>query len=684
MNLIIVESPTKARTFNRILKKQKGDSYYVFATLGHIRDLPKDSLGVDYKNQFKPFYKLIKGKEKIVKALKSLAKKNQQIILATDPDREGESIAYHVAYLLGFIKEKWPNFTIEDIKGRLKRIVFHEITTSALKKALDNPGSLRDNLVKAQQVRRLLDRVVGYEISPLLWKKFGKNWLSAGRVQTVALRLVVEREKEIRKFSSEKYFQVYGEFDNGEKLRGKLVEVKGKGVEKTKTISLFSGDYTYKKTILTEENIERIVKEIEKDSYQVKEVKEEKLIRNPPPPFSTSLLQQEAANRFRYSAKMTMKLAQDLYETGLITYHRTDSFHLAAKFVFAAKDYIEKKFGKEFALDKPRSYKSRSKLTQEAHEAIRPTDAFKTVDKIVSNKKITKKHKALYRLIHQRALATQMKAAEIRETRVFIAGKGGFLFEVNWKTVLFPGFLRVLNPGFVKNNSSFLEIKKGAKLKLNRLEVEDKFTRPPFRYSEASLIRALEQRGIGRPSTYAPIVSLIRDKGYVDKEGGYFYPTKLGEVISDYLAEAFPKIFSLDFTVEMEDRLDKVAQGKRDLIKVLSGFYKPFGKELEKQKASKEVINIEEETEEKCNKCGSKLVVRYSKYGKFLACSNYPDCKFTKPLLRFVKGKVCPKCKGRIIIRYSKSGKRFFGCANYPKCKFSAWRFNDIPNNKSS
>ena len=406
MSLIIVESPTKARTFNRILK---GNDYFVYATMGHLRDLPKKRIAIDYLKNFKPDYEIIETKQKIVSELKKLAEQNKEIILATDLDREGEAIAYHTAYILGFISEKWPNATIKNGQN-LKRIVFHEITTRALKEALDNPGVLRLELVAAQQARRILDRIVGYELSPLLWKKIGKNWLSAGRVQTVALRLIVEREKEIRKFSLENYFQIYGNFSSDEdSLKAKLISKDNVPYEQKFTLKLFAGDYQYVKTTIKSEDIDKLKSNLQTDTYSVIDLKENIITRYPPPPHTTSLLSQDAFYRYSYSSKMTMRLSQDLYERGLITYHRTDSFNLASQFVFAAKDYIVKNLGREYALEKPRGFKTKSKMAQEAHEAIRPTKLDPQAAEKNDDKKITINHKRLYGLIFNRAVATQMK-----------------------------------------------------------------------------------------------------------------------------------------------------------------------------------------------------------------------------------------------------------------------------------
>jgi DNA topoisomerase-1 len=669
MALIIVESPTKARTFNRILKDK---DFFVFATMGHIRDLPANTISIDYDHSFKPDYKIIKTKEKVVAQLKKLAKENDEIIFATDPDREGESISYHAAQIVGLIKEKWPELVISKDKP-VKRIVFHEITQHALEEALANPQTLRLDLVKAQQARRILDRIVGYELSPLLWKKMGKNWLSAGRVQTVALRLVVEREKEIRAFKIEDYYQIYGMFKNGEDIRAKLVKKDNLSYEQKLTLQLFAGEYQYTRTTIVKDNVEDLKTDIQSDSYRVTSVKEEIKQRFPPPPFTTSLLQQEGFHKFGFSSKMTMRIAQDLYERGLITYHRTDSFNLSTQFVFRAKDYIEETYGKEYVLEKPRGYRTKSKMAQEAHEAIRPTKLQKGVETIEVDKKITQNHKKLYKLIFDRAVATQMKEAEVKHVILTITGKKGYAFESEVQQVLFDGFLKVLNPDFAAKNQRVVKIKEGTALTLTSLEAAESKTTAPYRYNEASLIRILEEKGIGRPSTYAPIISLIQDKNYVEKEFRYFAPTKLGEAISEYLSEAFPTVFDLNFTAQMEENLDLIAEGESEMVTVLKDFNVPFHKHLEEKKKDKTVIDVEETVDEKCEKCGSAMVVRFSKFGKFMACSKYPKCKFTKPFLHFINNAFCPEDNGRMTLRFTKTRKKFYGCENYPKCKFSSW-----------
>ena len=670
MSLIIVESPTKARTFNRLLKGQN-EKYFVFATTGHIRDLPSKSLAIDYEKNFQPKYEVIKNKDKIVSQLRKLAKENNEIILATDPDREGESIAYHIAYLLGFYQEKWPNFLNMDKEKKLKRIVFHEITKKALEEALNSPSSVRLPLVKAQIARRLLDRIVGYELSPLLWKKIGKNWLSAGRVQTIALRLIVEREKEIEDFLIEEFYRIKGLFEiKKNNIEAKLITFHNQPVEKKETLTLFAGPYQFSKTIIDKKNVDEIINALKNDSYKVLEIKEEVVNRYPPPPFITSTLQQEAFYRFGFSSKMTMKLAQDLFEQGYITYHRTDSFNLSTNFVFKAKDYIEKKFGQDYTLEKPRGYKTKSKLAQEAHEAIRPT----RLEEIDKKAGLTINHLKLYRLIFDRAVATQMKEAKIKMIKITIGSDLGNTFLSESQEVIFDGFLKLLQPDFSKKNFSPKDISLNEKANLTKIEPILSTTQPPPRYNEASLIKILEEKGIGRPSTYATILATIQNRYYVEKENRYFKPTKLGQAIVDYLSKAFVNIFQIDFTAQMEDKLDEITQEKVDLVKLLSDFYSPFSLSLKTEKEKKEVIDVEEEIKENCPQCGALLTIRYSRFGKFLACTRYPDCKFTKSFHQKIAGKKCPKCGGDIVVKFSKKKKRFYSCANWPKCDYVGWK----------
>lgn len=667
MTLIIVESPTKARTFNKILK---GKDYFVFATMGHIRDLPENKISIDFNNKFKPDYVIVKNKEKIVEKLKKLSKENKEIILATDPDREGESISYHTAYILNKIEENWPEIIVK--KANLKRIVFHEITPNALQESLNNPSTLRVNLVKAQQARRILDRIVGYELSPLLWKKTGKNWLSAGRVQTVALRLIVEREKEIKNFKIEDYLQIYGVFDG---IKAKLVSKSGIAYEQKIRIKLFDGDYIYTKTLINQNNFDTIKMDLNSDKYKVSGIEENIFKRYPPPPFTTSLLQQDAFYKFGFPSKMTMSLAQSLYEKGLITYHRTDSFNLSSSFVFKTKDYIAAKFGDSYALEKPRGFKTKSRMAQEAHEAIRPTRLEPNPGKA---NKLTSNHKKLYSLIFNRAVASQMKEAEIKSIKINIESEKKYLFMSEYERVIFDGFFKLLNPKFAEANRFDPSLKLYQTLPLNTIEHEALQTKPPPRYNEASLIRVLEEKGIGRPSTYAPIITLIQMKNYVEKESRYLIPTPLGTSICDYLSLSFPRLFDLDFTASMEDNLDSIANNEKNFIEVLDQFFQPFKSVLEKRKKDTSKIKIEDKIEGICPLDGGNLISRFSRFGKFIACSNYPKCKYTKSILKTVKSKKCPKDGGDIVVRYSKNKKKFYGCSNYPKCDFSSWTIKNI------
>ena len=671
MDLIIVESPTKAATFKRFLKDKQ---FEIQATLGHIRDLPEDRLAIDFNNNFKPKYLILPKRKTVVEKIKELAKKARFIILATDADREGEAISYHVAWILGFVKENWPDSYLVN-SSKLKRIIFHEITKEAIEKSLSEPRSLLFQLVNAQQARRILDRIVGYQLSPLLWKKIGKKWLSAGRVQTVALRFIVEREKEINNFKKEKYYKVEAIFFNKEKIKATLVSKNGKEFEEKLKMKLFDGEYVYTKTTIQEDDTQAIKKELLSDSYLISDVLVSTFKRYPPPPFITSSLQQEASRHLGFSSSFTMKLAQNLYERGFITYHRTDSVYLSPKFLFQARKFIKEKLGERYLLPKPRQYKTKSKLAQEAHEAIRPTNLF--IDFNNEKSELTDAHKKLYLLILNRAVASQIKEAEFKKIVIKITGEKGYLFESEKEELIFDGFLKIY-----QNNKSFSktigEFKRGEKLKLKELNFLEKTTNPPPRYNEASLIKTLEEKGIGRPSTYAPIISTILERNYVEKKEGRFLPTILGTTVCDYLSKAFPDIFSIDFTAKMEEELDLIAQNQKSMIPVLKEFYFPFSEKLKKCEEDKEYINVEEKIEEKCPRCQSNLVIRYSRYGRFYACSKYPECKFTKPYYEKVAGKKCPKCQGEIIIKLSRKGKRFYACINYPQCNFAAWRLNEI------
>lgn len=676
MKLIIVESPTKAKTFNSFLK---GKDYHVEATLGHIRDLPEKKIAIDTKENYKPEYVISDKRKKTVSDLRALAKKADSIILATDSDREGEAISYHVAYLLGFIKETWPTSSLQKF-DKVQRIVFHEITKSAFEDALKNPQKLNLDLVNSQQSRRILDRLVGYTLSPLLWKKIGKGWLSAGRVQTVALRFIVEREKEIEAFSKEPFYRVFGQFaeksaKKAETIEAKLISKKDIKYEIKTKISLFDGDYTYTKTTIIDANKAEIEKDIYSDQYTVADVVESITSRNPGAPFTTSTLQQEASRKFGFSSKLTMRLAQNLYEKGCITYHRTDSTSLASKFLDESKAYIVKTYGAHYAVGATRIFKTKSKMAQEAHEAIRPTEL--VVAESLQKEDLSPSHLKLYSLIFSRAVATQMKEAQIKTVKVTIKGAKGYVFETQYETVAFDGFLRVY-PAKEDKVKQMVIPEKGGDIDLKGLNFEASETQAPPRYNEASLIKTLEEGGIGRPSTYAPTISTIQERNYVEKKEGRFFPTLLGQTVCNYLSKAFSTFFAVEFTARMEDELDIIAEGKKDIVTFLDSYYKPFNEILQQEKKSTEHINVQEVTDEICPTCGKNLVFRYSKFGKFYACSGYPECKFTKPFFETIDTP-CPKCKGKIIVKFTRNKKKFYGCSNYPKCDFAAWKLHQIP-----
>jgi len=648
MDLIIVESPTKARTLSRFL----GRDYRIEPTMGHLRDLPKSKLGVDIKNDFAPTYLIVKGKEKIVQTLKKAAKKAKEVILATDPDREGEAIAWHVAQILG--------------QKHLGRIVFHEITKSAIKKALKNPRQIDINLVDAQKARRILDRLVGYKLSPLLWQKIRRG-LSAGRVQSVAVRLIVEREREIKRFKKEAFWRILAALNKNKSkpFLAELVSHSGKKYKVVKTINLFSGVYTFQKTTIdSEEKAEEILKDLT-SPFVVKAMETKEALRHPLPPFTTSTLQQTAGYRFGWSGKMTMRMAQNLYEKGLITYHRTDSTQLALSAIKSIRKYIQKNFPKEYLPPKARVFLTKSKLAQEAHEAIRPTHFGK-------NPQLKGNEKRLYDLIWKRTIACQMNPARFERTNLLLES-GDYQFESKGQRLLFDGFLKVWP---IRLSENILPvIKKGEKLNLVSLGAIKNQTPPPPRYTEASLIKTLEKEGIGRPSTYAPIISLIQQRHYVEKVEGKFQPTNLGEAVNDFLVENFADIVNIPFTAQMEDSLDEVAQAKKKWLTVLNDFWPSFEKRLTQVGEKAERVKIEaEKTGEKCPYCGADLVIKIGRFGKFIACSNFPQCQYKKPYLEKLKGVRCPECGAEIVIRRTKKGKKFYGCANWPQCQWASWR----------
>ena len=663
--LIIVESPTKAKTISRFLGKE----YIVESSFGHLRDLPKNKMGIDIANNFEPEYEVNEKSKKRANELKRLAKKTDEIILASDEDREGEAIAWHLMQILG-------------TKSQYQRIAFHEITKNAILEALENPRDLDMNLVDAQQARRILDRLVGYELSPFLWKKI-RYGLSAGRVQSVAVRLVVEKEEEIRKFKADEYWDI--------KSKVKSQKSKVDGEFETRLIKI-DGKSVKKLDIKSKTEAEKIKNDLEKADYQIEKVTKKETKKNPLPPFTTSTLQQAANNRLHFSAKQTMMLAQKLYEginlgskgsTGLITYMRTDSLSLSKDSLKAAENYITNKFGKEYF--EQRFFKTRSKGAQEAHEAIRPTDPAKDPES-VRNYLDDRQYK-LYKLIWQRMVASQMASAISDLTTIDVAANtskkelssealelSSFLLRATGSVIKFEGFLKVYP---IKSEEMILpEVEEKEKLDLLKVITEQHFTQPPARYTEASLVKKLEEEGIGRPSTYAPTLSTIQDRGYVEKIERRFHPKDIGELVNKLLVEHFPKIVDLKFTAEMERDLDEIAEGKIKWVPVIRDFYEPFKKNLmEKEKEVNEKDLTEEKTDEICEKCGSPMIIKMGRFGKFMACSNYPDCKNTKQLGNDGKveepettDEVCEKCGKPMVIKIGRYGK-FLGCSGYPDCR---------------
>ncbi len=649
MRLIIVESPTKQRT----IKKFLGKGYKLESSFGHIRDLPKSELGVDTENNFKPKYVIPPKSRKVISSLKKEVKKAGQTILATDEDREGEAIAWHLSKVLELENPE--------------RIVFHEITKPAIEKALQNPRELNLNLVNAQQARRILDRIVGYKLSPFLWKKVARR-LSAGRVQSVAVRLVAEREKEIEKFKPEEYWMIEA------LLQSRKTDAKLKYETNTKNEFLAKLIKKDEKTIpklgiKTQKEADEVIKDLKEAEYIVENVEKKETKRNPFPPFATSTLQQDAWQKLRFSAKKTMMTAQRLYEKGFISYHRTDSLNLSRLSLSAAKKFIQENYGKNYWPGYFRKYKAKGK-TQEAHEAIRPTFPGNTPEKLQD--KLDNNQQKLYKLIWQRFIASQMAPALFDSTKVDIKAKN-YGFRGTGQILKFDGFLKVYPVNF--KESEIPDLKKEDILKLLKLIPSQHFTQPLPRYTEASLIKVLEENGIGRPSTYASILSTIQLRNYVEKKQGRLYPTEIGLIVNDLLVEHFPKIVDIKFTAKMEEDLDKIAQGEEKWTKVAEEFYKPFDKNLQNkyQEVKKKDIT-EKPTNKKCPKCGAPLIVRLGKYGKFYACSKFPECKYTEPLEKKTLGIKCPKCgKGEIIEKRTKSGKIFYACNQWPKCDFALW-----------
>lgn len=659
--LLVVESPAKARTIQKYL----GSRYTVKASVGHVIDLPKTKLGVDLENGFEPEYTVIRGKKKVLTELMSAARKSDEILLATDLDREGEMIAWHIANHL------------EKAKKPLRRIVFNEITKTAISRALEDPGEIDERKVQAQQARRILDRLVGYQVSPHLWSLFFKG-LSAGRVQTVALRIICERESEIEAFVSQEYWTVHAGFDHARgRLDTDLVAVDGRKLKDDGT------------TILKDEaSAAVLVDRIRAASCTVADVVRKQRKRSPKPPFITSTLQQEAARRFGFSARKTMTLAQQLYEgmelgsegpSGLITYMRTDSVRLSAEAVANAAAVIGDVFGPDLVVKGGRGYRS-SKKAQDAHEAIRPTSFARTPDSVAGA--LTRDHHRLYDLIWRRAVASQMPDALFDQTTVTVAGRdsgagGGdpqLEFRVTGSVITSPGFLLAMPDKDGDADSRLPAVEAGDEIALAEVEPKQHFTQPPARYRDASLVKELEAHGIGRPSTYAAIISTLIDRKYVEREKGSFVPTRLGREVWTLLGEALPHLFNVTFTAQMEDELDRVESGALTWREVVADFYGPFRQELDKMESDRDRLKAElqKETDVECPRCGSKLVEKWGSNGKFLACPGYPDCKYSQPLPGDIEelDETCPECGKRLQVRRGRYG-RFVACGGYPECKFT-------------
>lgn len=654
--LVIVESPAKAHTIQKYL----GPDYEVLASMGHVRDLPASRLSVDVKNDFAPNYENIKGKGELIKKLRNEAKKSDYVYLATDPDREGEAISWHLAQLLK-LDETEQN-----------RVTFNEITKSGIKYGMEHPRCIDQQLVDAQQARRVLDRIVGYEISPFLWKKIRKG-LSAGRVQSVAVRLVVDREDEIRAFKPEEYWTL-------EALLQK------QGVKAKPFLAKYYGTGGKKCEITTEEQANALKASAEKEPFIIKSIKMGTRQKNPAPPFITSTLQQDASRRFGFQAKRTMKVAQELYEginlpdlgaVGLITYMRTDSLRISDEALSAAHDYIQRTYGENYALAKPRTFRSKSNA-QDGHEAIRPTMIDLAPAKIKES--LSSDQYKLYKLVWERFIASQM-AACVQDTVSTDITAGEHLFKASGFSVRFDGYTRLYTEAVdneEEQETNLPRLEEGEHLTLKELKPNQHFTQPPPRYTEATLIRELEENGIGRPSTYAPTLSTILQRGYVEREGKALKPTIVGETVTRLMKEQFGKIVDVKFTAEMEQELDEVEAGKTEWVGMMHHFYDDFTDMLQSAEKNMEGTKMkipDEETDIVCELCGRKMVVRHGKYGKFLACPGFPECKNTKTLQQETPGS-CPRCGKKVLAKKSKTGRTYYGCEDNPKCGFMTW---DIP-----
>ena len=660
-SLVIVESPTKAKTIHKIL----GKDYSVKSSMGHLIDLPASSMGIDIEKDFQPTYIVIKGKKKNLDDLKKEAKNSDQIYLAPDPDREGEAISWHLAGALKKGNEDKPVY----------RVVFHEITEHAIKEAFQHPGKIDMDRVNAQQARRVLDRIVGYSLSPLLWQKVGRG-LSAGRVQSVALRLIVEREREIQAFVPQEYWELAAELQKQE--LGVRNQELGKQNSFTAKLEKIDGQ---KAQVPNEETAKKLVEELQKVTYTVSEIKEQDKRRNPQAPFTTSKMQQEAFNKLRLSAERTMRIAQQLYEgvemgsegsSGLITYMRTDSVRVADTAIQEVRGYIQTKFGEKYLPEKQNFYRSK-KQAQEAHEAIRPTAVARTPEKVKPY--LTEDQYQLYELIWNKFVTSQMTPALYKQTTIDIEA-GSSLFRTTGSHLLFDGFTILYRNWDGEEDKELqlplLSVKEV--LRLIQLIPSQHFTKPPPRYTDASLVKTLEENGIGRPSTYSPTIQTVVARHYVDRQEGSLYPTELGMVVTDLLVKHFPKILDYEFTADMEEQLDEIEEGKENWVELLKRFYGPFTAAVEiAKKEMKKVKKSEVKTDQICDKCGKPMVIKWGRYGRFISCSGFPDCKNAKPITSGVK---CPEpgCTGELVQKRSSRGRVFYGCSRYPDCRHLARR----------
>ncbi|MDU0201369.1 MULTISPECIES: type I DNA topoisomerase [Paenibacillus] len=656
-SLVIVESPAKAKTIGKYL----GSKFIVKASMGHIRDLPKSQIGVEVDRNFEPKYITIRGKGSILKELKDASKKVKKIYLAADPDREGEAIAWHLAHYLDVGSDE------------LCRVVFNEITKDAVKDAFKTPRRINQDLVNAQQARRILDRLVGYKISPLLWKKVKKG-LSAGRVQSVAVKLIQDRENEIKAFEPEEYWSITALLDAGKTgFEAKYHSINGE-----------------KKELHSQEDVNEILAAMGNGKFTVKEVKEKERGRNPSPPFITSSMQQEAARKLNFRASKTMSVAQQLYEgidlgkegtVGLITYMRTDSTRISPVAQEEAREFILTKYGAAFYPETPRVYTKKNANAQDAHEGIRPTSVLREPEQL--KEFLSRDQYRLYKLVWDRFVASQMSSA-ILDTMTIDLTAGDTVFRANGSKMKFAGFMKVYvesnDDGTTEEDKLLPPLSKGDVLEKQSIDPKQHFTQPPPRYTEARLVRALEEMGIGRPSTYAPTLETIQKRGYVAIEEKKFVPTELGELVIQLMQEFFPEILDIEFTAHMEEELDFVEEGKEDWVRVLDTFYTSFEKRLEFAEEEMKEIEIQDEvSDEICEKCGRHLVYKMGRFGKFLACSGFPECRNTKPIIKDI-GVTCPSCHaGKIVERRSKKGRVFYGCDQYPTCDFVSW---DKPVNK--